>query len=105
LTEGHSIYDYWVREFAGVDQATGNPLYYKDIVDATGKVTGRTLVDDVSGANASATYYYIGTALPDFSGGITNSFRYKSFDLSILTTFSYGGLLNDGSYGGHYALW
>jgi TonB-linked SusC/RagA family outer membrane protein len=100
LSVGHSIYDYWLREFAGVDQATGNPLFYKDIVDATGKVTGRTVTDDINGPNGGATYYYVGTALPDFSGGITNSFRYKSFDLSILTTFSYGGLMNDGNYGG-----
>lgn len=32
----------------------------------------------------------IGNANPDFYGGITNSFSYKGFDLSVFFTFSYG---------------
>ncbi len=32
----------------------------------------------------------IGQALPDFTGGITNNFSYKGFDLSVFFNFSYG---------------
>ena len=32
----------------------------------------------------------IGNALPDFYGGINNTFTYKNFDLSIFFTYSYG---------------
>ena len=32
----------------------------------------------------------VGDANPDFSGGITNTFNYKNFDLNILANFSYG---------------
>ncbi|MBS4043582.1 MAG: SusC/RagA family TonB-linked outer membrane protein [Chitinophagaceae bacterium] len=98
LSEGHSIYDFFIREFAGVDAATGLALYYKDVLDAQGKATGqRTVTDKWS----QGTQYYVGgTALPDFSGGVTNTFRFKNYELSILTTFSYGGKFYDGNYQG-----
>jgi len=96
LSEGRSIYDFWLREFAGVDPATGLALYYRDELDAQGKPTGqRVLTSDINRAD----FYYVGaSAIPDFNGGITNSFRYKSFQLSVLTTFSYGGHFYDANY-------
>lgn len=33
----------------------------------------------------------IGSALPDFYGGLSNTFRYKQWDMSLFFTFSYGG--------------
>ncbi|MCC6636019.1 MAG: SusC/RagA family TonB-linked outer membrane protein, partial [Chitinophagaceae bacterium] len=96
LMEGKSVYDFWLREFAGVSAATGKALYYKDILDNNGKPTGnRVLTDDIT----LASYYYVGgSAIPKFMGGITNSFRYKNFDLSFLFTYSYGGRFYDGNY-------
>ena len=43
-------------------------------------------------------FYYFGSAIPDVNGGLTNSFRYKQFDLSVLVTFAYGGKFYDGNY-------
>ena len=96
LSEGKSIYDFWLREFAGVDASTGLAVYYQDVLGANGKPTGqRNLTSDIT----RASFYYVGKpAIPDFQGGITNSFRYKNFELSILTTFSYGGHFYDGNY-------
>jgi TonB-linked SusC/RagA family outer membrane protein len=96
LTEGRSLYDFWMREFAGVDPATGLALYYRDVIGGDGKPTGeRTLTSDISLADR----YYVGaSSIPDFNGGITNSFRFKSFQLSILTTYSYGGYFYDANY-------
>lgn len=98
LSEGKSIYDFWLREYAGVDPATGLALYYRDVRDANGKPTGeRVLTNDI----ARADFYYVGaSSIPDFYGGLTNSFRYKSFQLSILTTYSYGGHFYDNNYAG-----
>lgn len=98
LMEGHSIYDFYLREFAGVDQATGLALYYQDVLDANGKATGnRILTNDI----LKASFYYVNaSAIPKVSGGLTNSFRYKNFDLSFLLTFSYGGYFYDGNYAG-----
>lgn len=106
---GHSIYDIWTKEYAGVDAATGDALFYKDVLDASGKPTGqRVLTNNYS----QASFYYEGTALPDLTGGLTNSFRYKNFDLSVLLTFSHGGkfydqnfqsIMHSGSYGTAWA--
>ncbi|MGV3530680.1 MAG: SusC/RagA family TonB-linked outer membrane protein [Flavisolibacter sp.] len=97
LLVGHSIYDFWLRDFAGVDAATGDALYYKDIMDANGKPTGEREITNVYN---NGTYYYHGSALPDISGGLSNSFRYKNFDLSFLLNFAYGGLFYDSNYAG-----
>jgi len=95
LLVGHSIYDFWLKEYAGVDASTGDALYYKDILDANGKATGQKTITNVYTQGSEA---YHGSALPDFMGGFTNSFNYKNFDLSFLLTFSYGGLFYDGNY-------
>ncbi|MEO5891995.1 MAG: SusC/RagA family TonB-linked outer membrane protein, partial [Ferruginibacter sp.] len=91
---GHSIFDFWLPEFAGVDASNGDALYYKDVLDAAGKPTSRVLTNLYN----QASFYFHGSALPDISGGITNSFNYKGFDLSFLLTFSYGGQFYDGNY-------
>jgi TonB-linked SusC/RagA family outer membrane protein len=95
LLVGHSIYDFWLKEYAGVDASNGDALYYQDIKDANGKVTGRQLTNNYN----NASFYYFGTALPKLSGGLTNSLNYKNFDLSFLLTFKSGGQFYDANYG------
>jgi TonB-linked SusC/RagA family outer membrane protein len=95
LLVGHSIFDFWLREYAGVDAATGDALYYKDVLDANSKPTGARVLTNIYN---DGTFYYHGSALPDISGGLTNSFNYKNFDLYFLLTFAYGGLFYDGNY-------
>jgi TonB-linked SusC/RagA family outer membrane protein len=94
---GRSIFDFWVREYAGVDAATGDALFYEDVLDVNGKPTGARTVTNNSN---DASFYYRGSAIPDVSGGLTNSFRYKDFELSVLLTFDIGGKFYDGNYGG-----
>lgn len=43
------------------------------------------------GSISTADKMVVGSALPDFTGGLTNRFKYKDFDLSIFNTFSVGG--------------
>ena len=41
----------------------------------------------------------IGNPNPDFTGGITNTFRFYNFDMSLFFTFSYGNdILNMNRY-------
>jgi TonB-linked SusC/RagA family outer membrane protein len=97
ISTGYDQFSFWLKEWAGVDAATGEGLWYKDVLDASGKATGaRVLTNDIS----KASFYRMGTAIPKFNGGLTNSFRYKSFDLSVLLTFAYGGKFYDGNYAG-----
>ena len=94
---GHSIYDFYMREFAGVDVGTGDALYYRDILDASGKATGqRTVTNDWTKADR----YFFEGSLPKWSGGITNTIRFKNYELSIITSYSKGGKFYDGNYQG-----
>lgn len=95
LMVGRSIFDFWVRDYAGVDAATGDALFYKDVLDASGKPTGQRTVTNNSN---QASLYYKSSAIPDITGGVTNSFRYKDFELSFLLTFSAGSKFYDGNY-------
>ena len=108
LSEGHSIYEFWVREYAGVDPEDGSALYYKDITDANGNVTDRETTKD----HNAASYYYKGDAIPDLYGGLTNNFSYKGFDLSIFFSYQIGGkmydsnwssLMHTGAFGTHWS--
>jgi TonB-linked SusC/RagA family outer membrane protein len=89
LMVGHSIYDFWLREWAGIDQATGLPLWYVDKADGTKGTTG---------TYSSATQYYTGSSLPDVYGGLTNTFNYKGFSFSFLVAYSLGGKVLDQDY-------
>jgi hypothetical protein len=40
-------------------------------------------------------YTIIGDPNPDFTGGISNNFQYKGFDLNVFFQFSYGNQVND----------
>ena len=108
LSEGHSLYDFWLRESAGVDPANGDQLYYMDEKDAEGNVTGRTTTTNQN----LASYYYVGSSIPKVYGGITNSMSYKGLSLSALLTYQIGGLMYDsnwatlmhtGAFGNHWS--
>jgi TonB-linked SusC/RagA family outer membrane protein len=96
LSEGHSIYDFWLRGWAGVDPSDGSALYYKEIKDSEGNVTGTETTKDQN----AASYYYSGSSIPDIYGGITNSLSYKGFELSALVTYSVGGKMYDSNWAG-----
>ena len=68
--------------YAGIDPATGKPLYY----DANGNLTFKY---DPNNRKP------VGDIFPLFTGGITNTFTYKNFDLNFLFVYSYGGKIYD----------
>jgi TonB-linked SusC/RagA family outer membrane protein len=75
--EGQPIGVFFMQEFAGVDPETGDALYY----DKDGKTT-----NDYSKAERRV----VGKSNPDFTGGFTNTFSYKGFDLNVFFTFVSG---------------
>ena len=75
---------------------TGNQLYWVDR-DKNNKIVPRYKTDDVTLTTNSREV--VGNRIPDLYGSLTNDFRYKGFDLSILTTYSIGGEMLDGVYG------
>jgi TonB-linked SusC/RagA family outer membrane protein len=97
LAVGRSIFDYWLREFRGVNPATGEVQYKADrYVVANSRITetGDTLTTSLN----NARYHYNGSSIPALSGGVTNTFRYKGLSLSALFVCQLGGKTYDGAY-------
>lgn len=90
---GGSLYEGYMRKYAGVDRETGQALYYYDYEDENGNtVTGTT-------ANFSkASQYEIGTVLPKLYGGFGTSLNFYNFDLSAQFSYQLGGRYYDGTY-------
>lgn len=75
VKEGEPLGSFWGLNFLGVNSATGDAIYEDRNKD--GSIT-----------NTDAMV--IGNAQPKLIGGITNTFQYKRFDLSLFFSFSYG---------------
>ena len=103
---GYGIREYYLADFAGVDPQTGLPqIYARDqalyaktgqtsrLKDAQGK---DVLLLATSSNNNSNPFHIKGKSQqPKYYGGLTNTFMYKGFDLSILITFSGGNYIYD----------
>lgn len=92
--EGGTLFDWYLRKYAGVDPDNGDALYYMDVEDADGNITMQTTND-----SNEASYYETGkSALPDLFGGLSTTFEAYGFDLNINTAFSLGGYTYDTTY-------
>ncbi|MCB8964481.1 MAG: TonB-dependent receptor [Bacteroidales bacterium] len=89
LEVGGSIYDVYMRKFAGVSETTGKSLYYLDPDNGD-----YTLTDDYSKAKQAR----LGGTLPDVYGGFGTQVKAYGFDFSIQFSYQLGGRLYDGSY-------
>ncbi|WP_447641522.1 MULTISPECIES: SusC/RagA family TonB-linked outer membrane protein [Chitinophagaceae] len=104
LSIGHSIYDFWLRHYYGVDPDNGDALYVAQSYDPTNPGTTRIInnsngtADTVTSSISNAKYFYAGSSIPKFYGSFNNEFTYKNFTLSILLTYQLGGKVYDGSY-------
>lgn len=112
---GYSVGSLWLVRSAGVDPATGSRV----LLNAAGQ---RILYRFAPGAgqfnwsNEDGTRYnkpdgsantinqtadaYMYNAQPKFYGGLSNTFRYKNFDLDILLTYQGGNYVYYGSWAG-----
>ncbi len=92
--KGGSLFDWYMRKYAGVDPATGDALYYMDVTDADGNVTTTT-----TNLLTNATTYEINkSSLPDVMGGVSTNFEGFGIDFSAAIAYSIGGWVYDGSY-------
>ncbi len=92
--EGESMYNFYIREFAGVDEITGNPLWYIDVKDADGNITGKETTDIWS----QGTQYEQGDVLPKVYGGFGTSLEAYGFDFSVDFAYQTGGRIIDNVY-------
>jgi len=80
VEEGHAVYSWNMRKYAGVDTQTGNPLWYLD-----GK--GGETTNDYSAAEKA---YQGASALPTYSGGVNTHLEYKGIYLDASIYFAGG---------------
>ena len=94
--EGGGVYDFYMREFAGVNPVTGAALFWKDDV-ASGE---RVLTENYT----EGTLYVIGkSSVPDVYGGLGFKADYKGIDLGINFAYQVGGYGYDSVYMGSLA--
>ena len=95
ITEGGSLYDAYMYKYAGVDQNTGQALYYYNIKDENGKETGEI---GTTANFSQADKYNCGSVLPKLYGGFGTTLYAYGFDLSAQFQFQLGGKIYDGAY-------
>ncbi|GAA4399280.1 TonB-dependent receptor [Nibrella viscosa] len=77
VTEGQPLGVFYGKKYLGADPQNGDALYE----GADGKPTNNY---------AAAPELFVGNPNPKFTGGFTNNFSYKGFDLNVLLQFVYG---------------
>jgi hypothetical protein len=75
--QGYSLNSFYLLRYKGINTETGDPEWYTKDGKAT---TAPTSNDQI----------IAGSAIPKFTGGFNNTFRYKHFDLGINFYFSTG---------------
>ena len=74
---GEAWNTFYLRKWAGVDVATGAPMWY----DANGNITFNY---------NSASREKVGNANPDFFGGLSSNLTYKNWSFNAALSFQYG---------------
>ncbi len=119
---GHSVYDYYMREYAGVDPEDGLSMwnvYYvdannndavdagegilslTDYLDKNAEVSESDIKQTTTKTYANATQKFVGkSAIPDVRGAFNLQAGYKGFDLSAQLLYSIGGYAYDYVYAG-----
>lgn len=106
--EGRSIYEFWLRQWYGVDPQTGDGLYYLDTsayneADGTLSQAVKATVVEKDGQQLTNSYQYAkydfsGSAIPKVFGGFNFRIGYKAFDLAATFSYQLGGKLLDLNY-------
>lgn len=115
--EGHSLYDFYLREWAGVDPSNGTTMWYQHYHDANGNGIldsgeGISSLFEYTRANpdneisvtttktyANATQKYVNkSAIPKVQGAFRLDGKVKDFDITALFIYSLGGYAYDVAY-------
>src|SRR5699024_8249720 len=96
--EGEPVGIFYTNEYAGVNPANGDALYYLnhlptdkrlnggDVFKVEGRFDGRYVTPNAN----LASRRIVGDPNPDFTGGFENTFSYRNISLNVLLQFVYG---------------
>ncbi len=113
--KGRSVYDFYLREYMGVDEQTGQALYKQRyavledgskvlvndqvLFESQHKGQTYTFEDGTTTDGSKALYDYVGeTALPTLTGGFGLDLRIKDFTFGATFTYALGGKAMDYTY-------
>ncbi|MBQ0151087.1 MAG: SusC/RagA family TonB-linked outer membrane protein [Bacteroidales bacterium] len=102
---GRDLFNLYFPKYAGVDEY-GLPTYwhrvtYNDVNNGdhggryAGKKVGENVVTNVA---SDASFYEVGSATPDWMGGMTINLKYKNFDVSVVSAYQIGGKIYSREY-------
>lgn len=77
---GETQNSFYLIRYSGIDPATGDAQW----LTRDGELTSSPTAND---------RIVVGSAIPKFTGGFTNSLRFKGFDLNAIFSFSYGNFV------------
>ena len=92
---GGSLYEAYMRKYAGVNPENGKAQWYRKVLDKDGAWTGES---EITETFADASQYELGSVLPKLFGGFGTTFKAYGFDLSAQFSFQLGGRYYDGTY-------
>ena len=115
--EGQSLFDFYMREWAGVDPADGRAMWFRNYYDENGngeldsgegirslfeykdENPDHAISETVTKTYADATQRYVGkSAIPDLRGGFRLYGKALNFDFSAQFLYSLGGYSYDFAY-------
>ena len=92
---GGSLYEAYMRKYAGVNPENGKAQWYRKVLNKDGTWTGES---EITETFADASQYELGSVLPKLYGGFGTTFKAYGFDLSAQFSFQLGGRYYDGTY-------
>lgn len=88
---GKSYRTFYMIEFAGINPETGAPQFYTNELDENGNYK-KEITEVIKDAHAIVLDKH---AEPNVIGGLSNTLRYKWFDLSFMFSYQFGGYSYD----------
>lgn len=102
IEAGHSRYEYWLKQWYGVNPDTGYNLFLADI-DNEDYVWGENELIEINGKKYTeniehAKYEWSGEAMPLATGGFGSSLSWKNWSFSFNFYYQLGGKYYDNTY-------
>ena len=116
IEEGHSVYEWWLYQWAGVDSETGLNLFLPgagyfaedgtvlpEFLETDGTYKAASKLKEVNGKlytldPGQAAEGFSGSSLPKLYGGITTDLRVGNFTFNLNLYYQLGGYTYDRSY-------
>jgi TonB-linked SusC/RagA family outer membrane protein len=90
--EGYAVNTWYMRSWAGVNPENGNPMWWRNIVDAEGNITGR----ETTSVYSQASLYDQGaTALPKVFGSFNTRVDFRGVYASATMYYAFGYKIYD----------